>query len=121
MNKKFEKLGFYPADILLPKKLWNYSALTKPNTPAIWRCCKTNQTSLTYSKPQPQVCGFLLCTKYPANIHISLLIICKSSSVFSCKSFLSPAVSTFSLITGSVLDFLRLNRHLGYATDKPSV
>ena len=58
---------------------------------------------------------------YSTSAYISCLTICKSSSVFSCKSFLSPATSTFSLITGSVLDFLRLNRHLGYATDKPSV
>ena len=27
---------------LLPKKQWNYSALTKPNILAIWRCCKTD-------------------------------------------------------------------------------
>ncbi len=58
---------------------------------------------------------------YSTSAYISCLTICKSSSVFSCKSFLSPATSTFNLITGSVLDFLRLNRHLGYATDKPSV
>ena len=28
---------------LLPKKQWNYSALTKPNILAIWRCCKTDK------------------------------------------------------------------------------
>ena len=33
--------------------------MTKPNTPATWRCCKTNHTSLNYPKPQPQICGFL--------------------------------------------------------------
>ena len=33
MNKKFDKLGFYPADILLPKGLWRWHVPSIPFCP----------------------------------------------------------------------------------------